>query len=84
MNSNVNFLQEIGNRVRGLRAKRGMTRKMLANDSSISERYLADIEQGKGNISINLLRQVSQALRINLEELLPKATKQTPELFVNK
>jgi len=77
---NIDFLQEIGNRVRGLRANRGMTRKMLARDSSISERYLADIEQGKGNISINLLRQVSQALATNLEELLPKATKQTPEL----
>lgn len=74
------FLQEIGNRVRGLRASRGMTRKMLAKDSSVSERYLADFEQGKGNISINLLRQVAQALRTNLHELFPSDVNQTPEL----
>lgn len=74
------FLQEIGKRVRGLRASRGMTRKMLAHDSSVSERYLADFEQGKGNISINLLRQVAQALRTDLSELLPFSEKQTPEL----
>lgn len=74
------FLQKVGNRVRGLRASRGMTRKMLAKDSSVSERYLADFEQGKGNISINLLRQVAQALRTNLNELFPFGVKQTPEL----
>ena len=73
------FLQQVGNRVRGLRASRGMTRKMLAHDSSVSERYLANIEQGNGNISINLLRQVAGALRTELAELLPSSTKQTPE-----
>lgn len=81
-NSDTNgyFLQQIGNRVRGLRASRGMTRKMLAKDSSVSERYLADFEQGKGNISINLLRQVADALRTNPSDLLPSTAKQTPEL----
>lgn len=77
--SSEDFLQQVGNRVRGLRASRGMTRKMLAHDSSVSERYLANLEQGKGNISINLLRQVAQALRANLAELLPSGVKQTPE-----
>jgi len=74
------FLKQVGDSVRGLRVSRGMTRKMLAKDSSISERYLADFEQGKGNISINLLRQVAGALRTNLNELLPSGLKQTPEL----
>lgn len=78
--TNEVFLKQIGDRVRGLRASRGMTRKMLAKDSSVSERYLADFEQGKGNISINLLRQVARALRINLSELFPFGAKQTPEL----
>lgn len=78
--SNGAFLKQVGDRVRGLRASRGMTRKMLARDSSISERYLADFEQGKGNISINLLRQVARALRTNLSDLLPSIVKQTPEL----
>ncbi|NIB43464.1 helix-turn-helix transcriptional regulator [Pseudomaricurvus alkylphenolicus] len=77
--SNEAFLQQVGNRVRGLRASRGMSRKMLANDSSVSERYLANLEQGKGNISISLLRKVAGALRADLGELLPSGHQQTPE-----
>lgn len=77
--SNDEFLAQVGNRVRGLRASRGMSRKMLATDSSVSERYLANLEQGKGNISINLLRKVASALRANLAEILPSDAKQTPE-----
>ncbi len=77
--SNDEFLQQVGNRVRGLRASRGMSRKILAHDSSVSERYLANLEQGKGNISINLLRKVARALRTELAELLPSGIKQTPE-----
>lgn len=77
--SNGEFLQQVGNRVRGLRASRGMSRKMLAHDSSVSERYLANLEQGMGNISINLLRKVARALGANLAELLPTGIEQTPE-----
>ena len=77
--SNEQFLIQIGCSVRSLRASRGMTRKMLARDSSVSERYLANLEQGQGNISINLLRQVADALHTEPAKLLPTTDKQTPE-----
>lgn len=73
------FLSKVGNRVRGMRAKRGMSRKMLSNDSSVSERYLANLEQGKGNISISLLRQVAKALGTDVADLLPASGDQSPE-----
>tara|TARA_E500000305_G_C4029841_1_gene244443 strand:- start:23832 stop:24737 length:906 start_codon:yes stop_codon:yes gene_type:complete len=73
------FLSGIGKAVRGLRASRGMTRKMLSQHSNVSERYLANLEQGHGNISINLLRQVAGALDANISDLLPSSTKITPE-----
>ncbi len=73
------FLEEIGSRIRGLRAKRGMTRKMLAENSGVSERYLANLEQGTGNISVGLLRKVSMALRAEVGDLLPGTTPATPE-----
>ncbi len=73
------FLIQIGSNVRSLRASRGMTRKTLARDSSVSERYLANLEQGEGNISINLLRQVANALHTEPAKLLPVSDKQTPE-----
>ncbi len=64
------FLVTLADRVRDARARRGMSRKILARDSQVSERYLAQLEAGKGNVSILLLRQIAQALSMPLEELL--------------
>jgi XRE family aerobic/anaerobic benzoate catabolism transcriptional regulator len=64
------FLRILGNRVREARASRGMTRKILARDSGVSERYLAQLEAGQGNISVLRLRDIAQALNLQLEALL--------------
>lgn len=64
------FLKILGERVRLARAYRGMTRKILASDSGVSERYLAQLESGLGNVSILLLRDIAQALNMRLEALL--------------
>ena len=64
------YLKSLGDRVREARARRGMTRKILAKDSGVSERYLAQLETGQGNISILLLRQIAQALDVPLETLI--------------
>ncbi|MFC0240932.1 helix-turn-helix transcriptional regulator [Rhodopseudomonas telluris] len=69
--SDASFLLELGQRVRTLRGLRGMSRKVLAKVSGISERYIAQLESGKGNVSIMLLRRVSDALATPLEDLLP-------------
>ena len=66
-------LAELGGRVRAWRARRGMTRKALAADSGLSERFLADVEGGKGNVSINSLEAVARALNITLIDLLQDA-----------
>jgi len=65
------FLDELGQRVRTMRALRGMSRKVLAKVSGISERYIAQLESGKGNVSIVLLRRVSNAMGAHLEDLIP-------------
>jgi len=64
------FLKLLGERVREIRAGRGMTRKILARDSGVSERYLAQLESGQGNVSILLLRDIAEALNLRLEALL--------------
>jgi XRE family transcriptional regulator, aerobic/anaerobic benzoate catabolism transcriptional regulator len=66
----ADYLVRLGERIRNIRAQRGMTRKILARDSKVSERYLAQLEMGQGNISINLLRQVAHALATPLADLL--------------
>jgi XRE family transcriptional regulator, aerobic/anaerobic benzoate catabolism transcriptional regulator len=66
-------MAELGARVRAWRARRGMTRKQLAADSGLSERFLADVESGKGNVSINSLEAAARALNITILELLQDA-----------
>jgi XRE family transcriptional regulator, aerobic/anaerobic benzoate catabolism transcriptional regulator len=65
------FLEQLGQRVRTMRALRGMSRKVLARVSGISERYIAQLEAGRGNVSIVLLRRVSNAMGAHLEDLIP-------------
>src|SRR3954468_2392035 len=69
----TSFLEQLGQRVRTMRALRGMSRKVLAKVSGISERYIAQLEGGKGNVSIVLLRRVSNAMGAHLEDLIPSA-----------
>lgn len=64
------FLRAFGERIRGERARRGMSRRLLAHHAGISERYLTQLESGKGNISIVLLRRVAEALGLPLARLL--------------
>jgi XRE family aerobic/anaerobic benzoate catabolism transcriptional regulator len=73
------FLVALGDRVRSLRARKGMTRRELALASAVSERHLANLELGLGNASILVLRQVAQALGCALAEMLGDETTASPE-----
>ncbi|MBX2823285.1 MAG: helix-turn-helix domain-containing protein [Gammaproteobacteria bacterium] len=64
------FLKLLGARVKKQRMKVSMSRKLLAQESGVSERYLAQLESGQGNISITLLRNVAIAIGITLEQLV--------------
>ncbi|HOA94213.1 MAG TPA: helix-turn-helix domain-containing protein, partial [Quisquiliibacterium sp.] len=64
------FLGQLGVRVRRARARAGMTRRALSERSGVSERYLAQLEAGDGNISILRIRRVAVALGADLPELI--------------
>ena len=74
------FLARRGGKVRDARMRRGFTRKVLARDSAVSERYLAELEAGRGNISILLLRKVAGPLGLSLAELMRDNDEQALEL----
>ncbi len=67
------YAAAVGNLVRSSRAKRGMTRRQLAEQSGASERYLAQIESGQGNPSVSILKSIADALDVSIAELLPRA-----------
>jgi XRE family aerobic/anaerobic benzoate catabolism transcriptional regulator len=73
------FLEALGERVRTLRARKGMTRRAVAVAADVSERHLANLEYGTGNVSVLVLLQVAQALQCSLAELLGDVTTTSPE-----
>ncbi|MDB5850850.1 MAG: helix-turn-helix protein [Rhodoferax sp.] len=73
------LLVALGDRVRNLRAQRGLTRKTLATAANVSERHLANLEYGIGNASILVLQQVATALQCSLAEMLGDVTTSSPE-----
>ncbi|MEO6292418.1 MAG: helix-turn-helix domain-containing protein, partial [Burkholderiaceae bacterium] len=73
------FLTALGERVRALRSRRGLTRKAVANMADVSERHLANLEYGTGNASILVLLQVAGALQCSLAELIGDVTTSSPE-----
>ena len=72
-------LHALGERVRQLRARRGLTRRSLAHAADVSERHLANLEYGTGNVSIMVLHQISQALQCSMAELLGDVTASSAE-----
>ena len=64
------YLRRLGERVRILRNQRGMSRKVLAQHAKVSERYLAQLEVGKGNCSIVLLRRIARAIGLPVTQLV--------------
>lgn len=79
-NGEATYLRLLGDRIREARARRGMTRKILARDSKVSERYLAQLEAGHGNVSIVLLRQIAQAMGLPLVDLVREEPDRPVEL----
>ena len=78
--SDSEYLRLLGETIRAARARRGMTRKMLAGQSGVSERFLAQLEGGTGNASVLILRQISHALNLSLEAMLPGAHRRSAEM----
>jgi len=72
------FLARLGDRVRAWRAEHGSTRKALAAASGVSERYLAQLEAGQGNISVLLLRKLSRAMSVPVESLVREEPSSAP------
>ena len=73
------FLLALGERLRALRSRRGLTRKALAKLADVSERHLANVESGVGNASIQLLRQITTVLDCTLAEMIGDETATSPE-----
>lgn len=73
------FLIALGERLKLLRARRGLTRKALAKLAEVSERHVANVESGVGNASIQFLRQLCAVLNCSLAEMTGDETTSSPD-----
>jgi XRE family aerobic/anaerobic benzoate catabolism transcriptional regulator len=79
------FLLSLGSRVRELRNRRGMTRKMVSREADVSERHLAQLEAGEGNVSVVLLKRIASALSVSLVELFaPEAEEPVEKRLIQR
>ncbi|HKD50079.1 MAG TPA: helix-turn-helix transcriptional regulator [Candidatus Acidoferrum sp.] len=79
LSADGDFLHSLGKRVRELRARRGMTRKQVSQKADVSERHLAQLESGEGNISVVLLQRIATALRVPMANLFAPQAEQAAE-----
>lgn len=77
--ANHDYLALLGGRVRQVRAQRGMSRRILAAASGVSERYLAQLEAGKGNASVLVLKAIADALHLSLDDLVDSHPSSSPD-----
>jgi XRE family aerobic/anaerobic benzoate catabolism transcriptional regulator len=64
------FLVALGERVRSLRAEHSLTRKQLAIIAKVSERHLANLEGGTGNVSVLILVDLAKAFHLDVIDLM--------------
>jgi XRE family transcriptional regulator, aerobic/anaerobic benzoate catabolism transcriptional regulator len=76
------YLRQVGHRVRTLRNQRGMTRRALVQHAQISERYLAQLEVGKGNCSIVLLRRIARAIGVPVAQIVQEGAEPALDLVL--
>jgi XRE family aerobic/anaerobic benzoate catabolism transcriptional regulator len=71
--STMRYLEAVGAQVRAVRERRGWSRRELAEHSGVSERFLAQLETGTGNISVMRFAEVAHSLGTTPSALLAVA-----------
>jgi XRE family aerobic/anaerobic benzoate catabolism transcriptional regulator len=77
--SRDSLLSSVGAVVRRIREERDLSRRALSDESGVSERFLADLEAGNGNISVARLDEVAHALGTTAAALLNEAERRPPQ-----
>mgnify|MGYP000863834385 FL=1 len=63
--------QQIGQQIVSHRASRGMLQGELASKAGLRQSHLSNIEQGKRNISVEVLAVIADALNCKMADLMP-------------
>ena len=66
------LLRKVGDRVREIRVRRGLSQEELAHRAGLDRSYMSGIERGVRNATVLKLQSVARALKVPVRELLPE------------
>ena len=65
----ADVLKKTGLRIKTLRMEHHMTQERLSNDIGMAQSYLAEVENGKRNVSLVNIARIARGLGVQLSEL---------------
>jgi XRE family aerobic/anaerobic benzoate catabolism transcriptional regulator len=72
------YLQQLGEKIRVVRERRGITQTYLARQCALSLRSLVSVEQGRASLSVARLHMLAQALDVPIEFLAAEGQPASP------
>ncbi|AFL83521.1 putative transcriptional regulator [Belliella baltica DSM 15883] len=66
----MDIKEKFGNRLKTLRKEKGLSQEELAEKSGLNRPYISGIEQGKRNVSLEVMEKLAEALGVGIEELV--------------
>lgn len=70
----ADVLKKTGLRIKTLRMERHLTQERLSNDIGMAQSYLAEVENGKRNVSLVNIARIAKGLDVQLGELFEGIT----------
>ena len=64
----MNIKDKVGQRIRELRHELGISQEALANKAEVDRTYVTDVENGRRNISVELLEKIIAALEVSFQD----------------
>jgi transcriptional regulator with XRE-family HTH domain len=68
----MSLQQNIGIALKALRAEKGISQEKLALETGIGRRYMSDIENGRRNISLEIIEKIAAFFEMSVSELVQK------------
>lgn len=72
MHRTMTTAEKLGRVIVELRKAKGVSQETMANEAQIGRKYMSDIENGKRNLSLDLLERIATYFNLPLSELFQK------------
>lgn len=64
----MDIKDKVGDRIRELRHELGLSQEALGNKAGVDRTYVTDVENGRRNISVEVLEKLIKALEVSFQD----------------